>query len=181
MVKGVKARLLFNHTNCVVQPVQPQLVSRMLLNLQIFFDESSANPSSPVATPIPVNEHLHPVRHLHDPASHRHVRSVHILENICQVCFQPIHPDEVSSPVPPNNVASSSSPTTSPPALLDDEMSVDSNIPSAQAHPEEKPADIVDEVQAPSSNHLPADNEDLSDLDTSGDLLLQDADLVKLT
>ena len=124
------------------------------------FDESSANPSrpsSPVAPPIPVNEHLHPVRHLHDPASHRHVRSIHILENICQVRFQPIHPDEVSSLVPSNNVASSSSPTTSPPALLDDDMSVDGNIPSAQAHPEQS-ADIVEEVQAPSPNPLLADN-----------------------
>lgn len=65
-----------------------------------------------------------------------------------------------------------------PPIPSDEDLIADNDIPSAQVRPPRQP-DIAAEPPAP--NQPPVDDEDLSNLDSSGNLLLQDGDLIKLT
>ena len=141
--------------------------------------EDSCEPSciSPaVAPPLPVNERLHPVRHLHDPSSHRRVCSVDIQENIRRVRFQ--HTRNIPSPPSTND----SSPPTSSPIPPDDCESNASDIPSAQPRAE-RPANNVNDNVNPETQPPPPnddDNDPNGPHDTSEALLLPDEDLEKL-
>ena len=87
-----------------------------------------------------MNERLNPVRHLHDPSSHRRVSSVNIHENIKRVRFQPTR----NIPSPPS--ASDSSPSTCSPIPPDDCESNASDISSAQPRAERPANNVNDNV-----------------------------------
>ena len=148
---------------------------------------TSSRASSSVAPPLPVTDRLRQGRSLYDPVSHRRVVGPFVSGTVGDLLNQIRNASPRVSPTPyqsgnttnPDEIVVDDSDNEKiPPTPPDEDLVADRDIPSAQARPRRQP-DLA--VEPPAPNPPRVDNEDPSDLDSSGDLLLQNGDLVKLT